>query len=82
MRRLAGAAAAGDGAGRGAAGGGGLEVCRRVRQAGTTRIVALVSVGDLAAIAAWFCAGADNVVPKPFTPSQLVARLHASLWHL
>ena len=57
---------------------GGLEVCRRVRLTGTTRIVALVSIGDLAAIAAWFHAGADDVVPKPFSPPQLVARLHTS----
>ena len=58
---------------------GGLEVCRRVRQADTTRIVVLVPVGDIATIAAALRAGADDVVPKPFSPPQLVTRLEKSL---
>src|SRR5437867_536883 len=57
----------------------GLEVCRRIRERGQTPIILLTKHATDADIVGGFEAGADDCVPKPFSPKQLVARMHAVL---
>jgi two-component system OmpR family response regulator len=57
----------------------GLEVCRRIRELGQTPIILLTKHATDADIVGGFEAGADDCVAKPFSPKQLVARMHAVL---
>ena len=57
--------------------GGGLEVCRRVRQEDDTPVVVLSDQTDDEHVVQAFRVGADDVVAVPFSPRQLVVRLHA-----
>jgi DNA-binding response OmpR family regulator len=60
----------------------GLAVCRLLKSdAQTARIPVLLLSGlvDAAATARGFEAGADDYVPKPFTPRELHARIQAQL---
>jgi DNA-binding response OmpR family regulator len=55
----------------------GLEVCRRVRAAYDIPIVMLTARGEDADRVAGLDLGADDYVPKPFNPRELLARMHA-----
>ncbi len=61
----------------------GLEVCRRVRSEHTTEaelpIVMLTARGDAADRIVGLELGADDYLPKPFEPRELLARLRAVL---
>ncbi len=58
----------------------GLEVCRRVRQAGfTVPILMLTAKGQEIDIVRGLEAGADDYVTKPFSIRELVARIKAAL---
>lgn len=60
----------------------GMEVCRRLRAGGATAtvpIVVLTARGDEEDRIRGFALGADDYVPKPFSPRELVARIEAVL---
>lgn len=58
---------------------GGVELCRRIRATSTTPIILLTALGDEEDRIAGLEAGADDYVPKPFKPRELVARVRARL---
>ena len=58
---------------------GGLEVCRRVRQKSPLPILMLTARGDPADRIVGLELGADDYLPKPFEPRELLARLRAIL---
>jgi len=55
----------------------GLEVCRRVRARSDVPIVMLTARGEDTDRVAGLDIGADDYVPKPFNPRELLARMHA-----
>jgi len=58
----------------------GLEVCRQIRRAPTTRslpVIMLTARGEEGDRIRGLDSGADDYVVKPFSPSELVARLRA-----
>lgn len=60
----------------------GLEVCRRLRQDPTTAripVVMLTAKGEEVDVVAGLEVGADDYIPKPFSPKILLARLRAVL---
>jgi DNA-binding response OmpR family regulator len=57
----------------------GFEVCRRLRKASEIPIVMLTARGDDADRIVGLDLGADDYVPKPFNPRELLARMHAVL---
>lgn len=60
----------------------GIEVCRRLRNAAATRdvpIIMLTARGEEADTVRGLDAGADDYVTKPFSPAELIARVHARL---
>jgi DNA-binding response OmpR family regulator len=57
----------------------GLEVCRRIRQTSTVPVIMLTAKGDEADRVVGLELGADDYVPKPFSPRELLARLRAVL---
>ena len=57
----------------------GLEVCRRVRQAGDVPIVMLTALGGESDRVAGLELGADDYVTKPFSPRELVLRVDSVL---
>jgi DNA-binding response OmpR family regulator len=57
----------------------GLEVCRRLRAASGVPIVMLTARAAEGDRLAGFEAGADDYVPKPFSPREVVARVQAIL---
>ena len=58
----------------------GMSVCRRLRAAGKrTPIIMLTAKGDEADRIAGLDVGADDYLPKPFNPRELVARIKAVL---
>jgi two-component system phosphate regulon response regulator PhoB len=60
----------------------GLEVCRQIRRAEATAdlpVVMLTARGEEAEIVAGLELGADDYVPKPFSPRVLIARVKAVL---
>ena len=57
----------------------GLEVCRRVRTANDVPILMLTARGDAADRIVGLEIGADDYLPKPFEPRELLARLKAVL---
>jgi DNA-binding response OmpR family regulator len=57
----------------------GLEVCRRLRATSTVPIVMLTARASEDDRLAGFDAGADDYVPKPFSPREVVARVQALL---
>ncbi|MEM7606312.1 MAG: response regulator transcription factor [Myxococcota bacterium] len=58
---------------------GGLDVLRRIRQKSQTPVVMLTARGDEADRVVGLEMGADDYVPKPFAPRELLARLRAVL---
>ncbi|HEX7476171.1 MAG TPA: response regulator transcription factor [Polyangiales bacterium] len=57
----------------------GLEVCRRIRQKHRIPIVMLTARGDETDRVVGLELGADDYLPKPFSPRELLARLRAVL---
>jgi DNA-binding response OmpR family regulator len=57
----------------------GLEVCRRVRASSTVPIIMLTARDEEADRVAGLELGADDYVPKPFSPRELAARVKAVL---
>jgi DNA-binding response OmpR family regulator len=57
----------------------GLAVCRRVRETSRTPIIMLTARGDVADRIVGLELGADDYLPKPFEPRELVARMQAVL---
>ena len=57
----------------------GLEVCRRVRAGAETPILMLTARGDAMDRVVGLEMGADDYLPKPFEPRELLARLKAIL---
>ena len=55
----------------------GLEVVRRIRQKSTIPVVMLTAKGDETDRVVGLELGADDYVPKPFSPRELLARLRA-----
>lgn len=57
----------------------GLDVCRRIRLVGKTPIIMLSARSGDEAVVKGLELGADDYIVKPFSPSQLVARVRAVL---
>jgi DNA-binding response OmpR family regulator len=57
----------------------GLQVCKRIRQTKQVPIIMLTARGDEADRVVGLELGADDYVPKPFSPRELLARLRAVL---
>ena len=57
----------------------GLEVCRQVRSATSLPIIMLTAKGDPMDRIVGLELGADDYLPKPFEPRELLARLRAVL---
>ena len=58
----------------------GLAVCRRIRAAGeTVPVIMLTAKGEDVDRIVGLEMGADDYLPKPFNPRELVARIHAVL---
>jgi two-component system response regulator MtrA len=57
----------------------GIEVCRRIRQESDVPIVMLTAKSDTSDVVRGLESGADDYVPKPFKPAELVARVRARL---
>jgi len=57
----------------------GFAVCRRIRAQANTPIILLTVRGEEDDIVHGLEVGADDYIPKPFSPRQLVARVHAVL---
>jgi two-component system OmpR family response regulator len=57
----------------------GLEVCRRLRATSNVPIIFLTSKGDEIDRVLGLELGADDYLPKPFSPRELVARVRAVL---
>ena len=57
----------------------GLEVCRRIRERSRIPVIMLTAKGDEADRVVGLELGADDYVPKPFSPRELLARLRAVL---
>src|SRR5690625_6674269 len=57
----------------------GIEICRRIRAESGVPIVMLTAKGDTADVVKGLEAGADDYIPKPFKPKELVAHVRARL---
>lgn len=57
----------------------GIEVCKRIRAESGVPIIMLTAKSDTADVVLGLEAGADDYVPKPFKPRELVARVRARL---
>ena len=57
----------------------GFDVCRAIRRVSDAPIVMLTSRSDTSDVVTGLEAGADDYVPKPFKPKELVARVRARL---
>ena len=57
----------------------GFEVCRRIRKDSNTPIIMLTARGDLSDKVVGLELGADDYLPKPFEPRELVARIQSIL---
>ncbi len=57
----------------------GLEVCRKIRTGAQTPILMLTARGDAVDRVVGLEIGADDYLPKPFEPRELLARLRAIL---
>jgi DNA-binding response OmpR family regulator len=57
----------------------GEEVCREIRTRGNTPVIMLTAKTEENSILGGLAIGADDYVTKPFSPRQVVARVHAVL---
>ena len=57
----------------------GFEVCKKIRQNSSVPIIMLTARGELMDRVVGLELGADDYLPKPFEPRELVARIHSVL---
>ena len=57
----------------------GFEVCKKIRQSSSVPIIMLTARGELMDKVVGLELGADDYLPKPFEPRELVARIHSVL---
>ncbi len=57
----------------------GFEVCKKIRQHSLVPIIMLTARGELMDKVVGLELGADDYLPKPFEPRELVARIHSVL---
>ena len=57
----------------------GFEVCKTIRQRSAVPIIMLTARGELTDKIVGLELGADDYLPKPFEPRELVARIHSVL---
>lgn len=57
----------------------GIEVCRRIREESDVPIIMLTAKSDTLDVVRGLESGADDYIPKPFAPKELVARVRARL---
>ena len=57
----------------------GFEVCRSIRQSSSTPVIMLTARGEVMDRIVGLEIGADDYLPKPFEPRELVARIQAIL---
>jgi DNA-binding response OmpR family regulator len=57
----------------------GFEVCKKIRQQSAVPIIMLTARGELMDKVVGLELGADDYLPKPFEPRELVARIHSVL---
>ena len=57
----------------------GFEVCKTIRQQSSVPIIMLTARGELMDRVVGLELGADDYLPKPFEPRELVARIHSVL---
>lgn len=57
----------------------GVEICRRIRAESDVPIIMLTAKSDTSDVVSGLEAGADDYVPKPFKPAELVARVRTRL---
>lgn len=57
----------------------GFDLCKRIRQSSSVPIIMLTARGDLMDKVVGLELGADDYLPKPFEPRELVARIQAVL---
>ena len=57
----------------------GFDVCRAIRRVSDVPIVMLTARSDTSDVVTGLEAGADDYVPKPFKPKELIARVRARL---
>ena len=57
----------------------GFEVCKTIRQQSLVPIIMLTARGELSDKVVGLELGADDYLPKPFEPRELVARIHSVL---
>ncbi|MFT4676911.1 MAG: two-component system OmpR family response regulator [Patiriisocius sp.] len=58
----------------------GLSICRRIRATSSVPIILLTARGEEMDRVIGLEMGADDYIPKPFSPRELVARIKAVLW--
>lgn len=58
---------------------GGIEICQMIRAESDVPIVMLTAKSDTADVVTGLEAGADDYVPKPFKPKELIARIKVRL---
>ena len=58
-------------------GGSGYDVCRRVKELGDTPVIFLTAMDDEVNVVMGLDMGADDYITKPFSVSELIARLEA-----
>lgn len=58
---------------------GGLAVCRKIRESSRVPVIMLTARGDVSDRIVGLELGADDYLPKPFEPRELVARMQAVL---
>lgn len=57
----------------------GIEICRLIRSESDVPVIMLTAKSDTADVVRGLEAGADDYVPKPFKPAELVARVRARM---
>ncbi len=57
----------------------GFEVCKTIRQQSSVPIIMLTARGELSDKVVGLELGADDYLPKPFEPRELVGRIHCVL---
>ena len=57
----------------------GFEVCKKIRQQSAVPVIMLTARGELMDKVVGLELGADDYLPKPFEPRELVARIHSVL---
>lgn len=55
--------------------GNGFSICNRIKSDGDIPVIFLTASGDEFSVVAGFDAGADDYIPKPFRPRELVSRM-------